>query len=146
VRGLRNAITEALGRAGIECGLDHVVLSGGPGYRLSDTITVQYAHRPQFVDIGDIDKSENVPDVPSRSVPNVPDRPGDLADARRSWILDELKQGRQLKAGDIAERFACALKTAQRDLASLKEEGKIEFVGSPRTGFYRLLEPGPPGN
>ena len=32
-------------------------------------------------------------------------------------------------------------KPTQRDLAALKEEGKIEFVGAPRTGDYRLRKP-----
>ena len=41
----------------------------------------------------------------------------------------------------VAEHFSCSLTTAQRDLKALKDEGKIEFVGSTRTGHYRLANP-----
>ena len=68
----------------------------------------------------------------------------DPAATRRPWILQELGKGRQLKAPDVVEQFSCAVKTAQRDLAALKDEGKIEFIGTPRTGYYRLCQPANP--
>jgi DeoR/GlpR family transcriptional regulator of sugar metabolism len=43
----------------------------------------------------------------------------------------------------LAEQFKCSVKTAQRDLTALKDEGKIEYVGASRTGYYRLCQPPP---
>ena len=57
------------------------------------------------------------------------------------FLLDaseRLAAGHQLKAPAVAEQFDCSIKTAQRDLTALRDEGKIEFVGAPRTGYYRL--------
>ncbi len=68
----------------------------------------------------------------------------DAATARRAWILQELTKERQLKAPDVAEQFSCSVKTARRDLTALKDEGRIEFVGAARTGFYRLCQPASP--
>jgi len=43
-----------------------------------------------------------------------------------------------LKAQGIALRFDVTEKTARRDIADLKARGLIEFVGAPKTGYYRL--------
>ena len=43
----------------------------------------------------------------------------------------------------VVKQFKCVVKTAQRDLTALKDEGIIEFVGAPRTGYYRLCQPPP---
>jgi predicted DNA-binding transcriptional regulator YafY len=48
---------------------------------------------------------------------------------------------RRLNARDVAKQFGCSVKTAQRDLAALRDEEKIEFVGAARTGYYRLRPP-----
>jgi len=60
--------------------------------------------------------------------------------ARTAWILQRLADRVQLKAPAVAEHFKCSLKTAQRDPAALIEEGKIEYCGAPRTGYYYLSE------
>ena len=80
-------------------------------------------------------RNEDVPNVPNGDVPDVPD---DAAGARRVWILQRLAAAHQLQAPDVAKQFRCSLKTATRDLKSLKDGGQIEFVGARRTGHYRL--------
>ncbi len=57
---------------------------------------------------------------------------------RQRWFLEQLSRGKPLKAQDIASRFDVAEKTARRDIADLKARGLIEFVGAPKTGYYRL--------
>jgi hypothetical protein len=99
-------------------------------------VTVQFADPPTVKDITDTDGASDVPNDDVRDVFDVRD---DAAGARHAWILQELAKGRRLKAPDVAEHFGCSVKTAQRDLTALKDEGKIEFVGSPRTGFYRIV-------
>ncbi|WP_425618145.1 response regulator [Anatilimnocola sp. NA78] len=61
-------------------------------------------------------------------------------DVRIEWILQQIQVGRRLKGPDIVERFGCSSKTAYRLLKSLRERGEIQFVGSPRVGFYEHSE------
>jgi biotin operon repressor len=147
IRDLRNEIVDALrGQAKIECARHGIILSGGRGYRLADCISVQDGEPPTEALITDMELKSDVPNVPDRAdanVPDVPDVPDDAAAARRAWILLRLADGQQLQAPAIAEQLKCSTKTAQRDLQALKNEGRIEFVGPARTGYYRL-KGGPP--
>lgn len=143
IRHLRRRISKALQiHANIQCDDEHVIRSGRQGYHFDECVSVQYADRPAIRDIKDIDESDDVRNVRDKDVPNVPNE--DTADAsatRRAWILQQLTDGVKLKAPDVAEPFKCHVKTAQRDLKLLKNEGKIEHVGAPRTGYYRLCQP-----
>lgn len=112
-------------RAGIECGRKDAILSGEGGYRFSDRLAVQFADQPT---ITDIEETGDVRDVRNDEVPD------GAADKRRAWILQQLEQGHKLRAPAVVKEFRCHVKTAQRDLTSLKDEGKIEFVGAARTG------------
>ena len=151
VGALRERITCVLGRRGIACGPDDVILSGGggPGYRLKEWITV----RNGCGDIagtsgGDIAGScgdsagtcgdTNVSDVPAPRA-NVPASPANVPlNDRQHWVLDQLRQGTQLERTQVEKHFAIGSKTAKRDLADLTDRGLIEFVRAPRPGHYRL--------
>jgi len=147
IRDLRNEIVDALrGQARIECGRQEVILSGGRGYRFADCVSVQDGESLFEAPIGDIDPEGDVPNVPDQAkvdVPNDPNPddpyvPDDEGEVRRKWIVQELGKGRKLRAPDIERELDCSLKTAKRDLKSLKDEGLIEYVGASRTGYYRL--------
>lgn len=141
IRDLRDDIMERLrNRAGIVCGQKDVILSGESGYRFVDRLTVQFADAPVIRDITDITDTDDDGHVPNDDVRDVFDVRDDAAGARLAWILQELTKGRRLKAPDVAEHFGCSVKTAQRDLTALKDDGKVEFVGAPRTGFYRVRQ------
>jgi hypothetical protein len=60
--------------------------------------------------------------------------------ARQRWFLILLHHKNTASAEDIVGHFGVAIKTAERDLVSLKEVGKIRFVGSKRTGSYEIIE------
>lgn len=139
ISDLRDDIIERLrAQKSIICGKMDVILSGGPGYRLSDHVTVQFVDPPSIIDFTDISAQGVASHVLNEGVLDVADvRDADASDRRR-WILSELSAGRRLKASEIAGYFECSLKTAQRDLAYLKNEGRILFVGYNRTGYYRL--------
>jgi HPt (histidine-containing phosphotransfer) domain-containing protein len=139
IRDLRDTVVIALRKQmpSTVAGQDEVILSGGPGYRFAESISVQFRDPPMITDIRDTDEASDVPNEDVRDVFDVRD---DAAGARHAWILQELAKARRLKAPDVAEHFGCSVKTAQRDLTALKDEGKIEFVGAPRTGFYRLRQ------
>jgi hypothetical protein len=139
VRDLRNDIIEALRiQAGLDCGRKDVILSGGTGYRLAECITVRIEESDTTGSIADIADTNGVRDVRDELNAGVPDVVDAPAKARRSWILEQLREGAQLKAPEVARQFSCSVKTAQRDLAALKYEGTVEFVGAARTGYYRL--------
>jgi CheY-like chemotaxis protein len=58
--------------------------------------------------------------------------------ARREQILAVLKEGSDMRAPAIAARTKCSVPTVKRYLAALRKEGVLAFVGSARTGHYRL--------
>lgn len=141
VRDLRDDIMEALrNRANLVIGRKDVILSGGTGYRFAESITVliEEGRTTEITDILEVGDVPNVRDDIVAGVRDVADAP---AKARRSWILEQLRDGAQLKAPEVARQFSCSVKTAQRDLAALKDEGAVEFVGAARTGYYRLCGP-----
>lgn len=96
-----------------------------PGNRFAECLTVRYDSPVVITDITDTAEPEDVRD--------------DEAARRREWIIEQLKAGVQLKAPLVASRFKRSKKTAQRDLDPLRDEGTIEFVGDPRTVYYRRV-------
>ena len=84
--------------------------------------------------VDDPNRDPNDPD------PDDPDRSTNASKERREWILHRMAEGKQLRAKHVAEHFNCSIPTAKRDLQALKRDGKIEFVGSTRSGDYRLCQ------
>ena len=136
IRDLRDDIMESLrSQANIVSGDKDVILSGGRGYRFAECLTVQRVDQPWITDITDMDEESDVRNDDVRNVLEVPD---DEAARRRAWIVEQLADGVQLKAPLVAAHFKRSKKTAQRDLDVLRDQRKIEFVGDPRTGYYRI--------
>ena len=147
IRDLRDDVIRLLReKKNIDCGREDVVLSGGPGYRFADCITVQDGDRPEISGITDMDDTSDVRNVRNQDVPNVrnDDDSDDAAGKRRAWILLQLEKEHKLQSPAVVKQFKCSLKTAQRDLQSLNAEDQVEFVGAPRTGYYRLKDPPEP--
>jgi hypothetical protein len=163
IRDLRDRISESLRRdASIECGRHDVILSGGPGYRLSDSIHISVQcgddelsaqilehDRASATDAGEpikaLDEPVNGPvnrDEPARDPVNAPIDPvfdgDDRVAARRARILHVLAKGGPLRAPAIAEALKCPEGTTNRDLRALKKAGRIRFVGAPKTGYYEV--------
>ena len=139
IRDLRGGIMESLkSLANLQCGRFDVILSGGRGYRFSEKLSVQVGDDSEATVITDMDDTSDVPNVRNG---NVRDVRNDAVEIRRTWILRRLGEGDQLQAPAVAKQFKCSVKTAQRDLRALREEGRIEFVGTPRTGYYQLRNP-----
>lgn len=163
IRDLRKRIRDALmAKANILCGESDVILSGGPGYRFSAKLSVQFTSEDcgspvqghtaanrglndpnQNPEMGEDDRNDpNVhdPDDPEAGDPDVlnSSRAG-----RRAWILDQLETGNRLLARDIIRQFKCSPATAKRDLQTLKDDELIDFDGAPSTGTYRLKKQTP---
>ena len=157
IRDIRTRISAELQNIQIRCGRHDVVVRTNQGYKFNDSVTVHDSDESIGARIQGHGLSRAEHNVPNCSGPDVPDvrncdashvRDDDVPDVsdnsagnRRAWILQQLTDGRRLNSPDVAERFRCSVKTAQRDLQSLKDEGRIEFVGVPRTGCYCLLKP-----
>ena len=90
------------------------------------TIRVTFASHPSFVANILLDVPVDVPvDVPINE--------------RQKWFIDQLSLGNKLKSPDIVKRWQVNEKTAKRDIAELKKIHIIEFIGSPKTGYYALI-------
>ena len=91
------------------------------------------------------DQVTNVPDrvpVNGHRVPDGdPDVPDDVPDlnARQRWVLSQIRKGTEVRVNMVVTQFGCSQKTAKRDLSDLRDQRLVRFVGSPRTGHYRLV-------
>ena len=57
---------------------------------------------------------------------------------RLRWFLDQLEQGVQCKPADVVAKWDVVEKTAKRDISDLQKKDIIAFIGSPKTGIYKL--------
>jgi biotin operon repressor len=134
VRNVREHICEVLRRHGVECGKLDVILSRGCGYRFSQKLTVH-----EIREKGASTQSRRSGRVNGQVSGRVTGRVSGTVSKRRMKILENLADGRQLRLPSIASQLSCSERTARRDLDALRAAGVIEFVGPPRTGYYRLL-------
>ena len=80
---------------------------------------------------------ENVSErVPVNDPVNDPEGPE--LNERQYWFLDRVSEGR-CSAKDLAKVWEVSLKTARRDVATLKAAALIGYFGSCRKGRYRRL-------
>lgn len=161
VCNFRKRATAALAESGIVCGPQDLIASGGAGYRLNSWLSVirggddpvnvgddpdrdpVNAHgdpvNGQNDPDGDTDDPVNDPDERRRDPVNgTRDPDGDPVNDRQGRIVRFLKRGDAIRVSDVVLRCDCSHSTAKRDLTSLRRRGLIEFIGSPRTGHYRL--------
>jgi len=97
------------------------------------TRTVFRPH-PQVAATGDVGVNVGV-NVGVTVAPGVP------MNDRQRWFVERLAKGNHVRADDIARQFGRTVRTAERDIAALERAGAIEFVGAPKTGYYRVKEP-----
>jgi ATP-dependent DNA helicase RecG len=81
---------------------------------------------------------ERVPvNVPVNVSVNVP------VNNRQKWLLGYLVKYKKITISELQEKFTkVSLKTLKRDLAYLRKNKAIKFVGSPKTGYYMLIDKG----
>ncbi|MEZ6053565.1 MAG: DeoR family transcriptional regulator [Planctomycetaceae bacterium] len=153
IHGLRKRIAQKVRKdAKIEIGDQDIIRSKGEGYRINERVSVVVGAR-RLVVTGNVPDHEidvpnhvpvngqNVPDrvpVKRKNVPNAPDDVPDL-NARQQWVMTQIEKGTEVRASMVVEQFGCSQKTAKRDLSDLREKRLVRFVGSPRTGHYRLV-------
>ena len=57
---------------------------------------------------------------------------------RRMKILDILENNPKITAQELAKIFLVSKITIRRDMKILVDEGKLEYVGSSRSGFWKI--------
>ncbi|OIP49444.1 MAG: hypothetical protein COX17_09500 [Deltaproteobacteria bacterium CG23_combo_of_CG06-09_8_20_14_all_60_8] len=120
----------------------HMMEEWGSGYqRIKDACSSGGYPEPEWQELGaavrvifrphpDVEHGETVHDP-------VNDLVNDPVNERQKWYVEQLAAGAKIKATDLARYWNVSQVTAKRDIADLKHRGVIEFIGSPKTGFYR---------
>jgi len=64
---------------------------------------------------------------------------GGIADLPRTeLIIDEIRKNSGITTKDLAEILGVSLRSVERELAEMKEQGKIVRVGSSRSGHWEV--------
>jgi len=117
----------------------------GGGYPEPEWIELGSAVRVVFRPHPDVERmsaddtvnATNVPvNVPVNVTVNVPVNV--TVNERQKWFLEQISAGNNPKASDVSTHYAVTTMTAKRDIADLKERGVVEFVGSAKTGSYKM--------
>ena len=61
-------------------------------------------------------------------------------DTVNDTVFKLLKQNNKITATEISEQLKISLSTAKRKLKELKARGKIERIGSDKTGYWKIIE------
>jgi CheY-like chemotaxis protein len=130
VRNLRDHVYEAM-LTEVNLRLDRchdfIINDRCHGYRFSHKITIRDAKDPADT-TGDM----------------INGFPNDLLNVltfnkRQQWILEQLQTGIGLRKSELIARFHCSESTAARDLRELRLHKIIEFFGTPKDGYWRLV-------
>jgi len=140
IRNFRNRVKRTmLVEANVEINpcIDLIVNDRQHGYRISDKIDV-VARASLLVDGQKETLTEDTPErqenpPSSDMLPTNTDE-----DARARWILTELERNGRIRKQQIIQRTGWSDSTVRRVLAGLREDGKIVFQGSARSGYWRL--------
>ena len=61
-------------------------------------------------------------------------------DTVNDTVFSLIKQNNKITATEISDKLKVSLSTAKRKLKELKESGKIERIGSDKTGHWKIIE------
>ena len=62
------------------------------------------------------------------------------ADTVNDTVFLWIEHNNRITATEISQRLKMSLSTVRRKIKELKNEGKIERIGSDKTGYWRLAE------
>lgn len=61
-------------------------------------------------------------------------------DTVNDTVFSLIKQDNKITAKEISERLKMSLSTVRRKIKDLKDNGKIERIGSDKTGNWKIIE------
>lgn len=136
IRDFRRFVAEQLGRElGLKVQPHDVIETAKAGYRLNARVIVK--------DLRNTGSDPSGDGRPNAAGDPVNTRSEDPVNERRDQILALLGRGERLRVPGFAEKLRCSYTTAKREVDALKTEGRIEFVGPSKTGYYALAETAP---
>ena len=65
---------------------------------------------------------------------------GILADTVNDTVFSFIKQDNKITAKEMSERLKMSLSTVRRKIKELRDNGKIELIGSDKTGHWKIIE------
>jgi len=121
---------------------------GGDHHFLSATVShpgeVSRPTSMQLAMLGSIRSPNGDPNDPDYGLKRDPDSfngyPG--LNHRQMWFLRQLNLGRSMRAEDLRRQHNVSEKTAKRDIADLRKQKMIKYVGSRRKGRYMPIRKG----
>ena len=139
IRDLRKRISKRMRSMNIESGPDDVIVHTEHGYQLREWLTVHNAEvsddaEEQGQQFGKQQDDGTVDGPVGGTLHGTVDRRTE----RRNWILEQVTNGRKMRAPAFAAELKCSERTVKRDLDALEDQ--IEFEGSPNSGYYRLRQ------
>jgi predicted HTH transcriptional regulator len=63
-----------------------------------------------------------------------------LADTVNDTVFSLIKQDNKITANEISGRLKMSVSTVRRKIKELRNNGKIERIGSDKTGYWRITE------
>jgi predicted HTH transcriptional regulator len=61
-------------------------------------------------------------------------------DTVNDTVFSLIKQDNKITANEISERLKISISTTRRKIAALRNSGKIERIGSDKTGYWKIVE------
>ncbi len=63
-------------------------------------------------------------------------------DTVNDTVFSLMKQDKHLTAKEMSERLGISLSTVRRKIKELRDNGKIERIGSDKSGYWKILKQG----
>ena len=80
---------------------------------------------------------ENIPEEPSR--PKAKRKPATPPEEKINEVFSYIKKHPNCNSADIMSETKFSLSTVERCLSELKRQGRVEYVGSKKTGGYKVV-------
>ena len=68
------------------------------------------------------------------------DTVNDTVKLQNDTVFSLIKQDKNITANEISERLEISLSTVRRKIKELRNNGKIERIGSDKTGYWKITE------
>jgi ATP-dependent DNA helicase RecG len=65
-----------------------------------------------------------------------------VIDTVNDTVFSLMKQDKHVTAKEMSERLGISLSTVRRKIKELRDTGKIERIGSDKSGYWKLLKQG----
>lgn len=76
----------------------------------------------------------------NREMQILADTVNDTVKPANDTVFSLIKQGNKITAKEISERLNISMSTVRRKIKELRDNGKIERMGSDKTGFWKIIE------